>query len=343
MAQTPLSVLRYACHYLPEIFRPAAQMPAMYHLADSLLWVPSGIFECELGKNRSELAFAAGVIPSEPVWTLLQPFLLRTCQAPPNPLRQNLNRFLNAAQKPGFLQDFACSSLWFEWALPPGPHPPLLDGLYLKSDHLDHPSYALKDWKNFSEELFLALTGFPCPPLEKEQIDTVLGLLPESVQASYLGLMFARNNTLKLCLTCPELDSLKTLIARLELPTQAIFGLFDRQVAMLGDFWVLNLDLGPRFRQRWGLEAYLHPSYKQDGEIVKNWTYWLNALSLCTPEQAEGIRQWQTEPLPYEQDPAVRKANYKCLNHFKFISEEGELSLKAYLFFACRYLRTVSR
>ncbi|MBT9546791.1 MAG: hypothetical protein IV090_15490 [Candidatus Sericytochromatia bacterium] len=343
MAQTPLSVLRYACHYLPEVFKPAQQLTALYHLTDSLLWVPSGIFECELGKNRCELAFAAGVIPSEPVWTLLQPFLLRTSQALPDTVRGHLNDFLNQVQNPDFLKAIHGPSLWFEWALAAESGLPLLDGLYLKSDHLDHPQYAQQDWHNFVTEMYLALTGRPCPPLEKAQLDTVLGLLPESVQASYLGLMFARNNTLKLCLTCPELDSLKTLIARLELPTEAMFGLFDKQVAMLGDFWVLNLDLGPRFRKRWGLEAYLHPSYKQDGEIVRNWTYWLNALSLCTPEQAEGIRQWQTEPLPYDQDPAVRKANYKCLNHFKFISEAGELSVKAYLYFACRYLRTVSR
>jgi len=343
MGQAPLSVLRYACHYLPEVFKPAAHMPAMYDLADALLWVPSGIFECELGKNRHELAFAAGVIPSEPVWTLLQPFLLRSSQTLPNTVRSHLKDFLNQVQNPDFLKAIHGPSLWFEWALAADSGLPLLDGLYFKSDHLDHPQYAQQDWRNFVTEMYLALTGLPCPALERAQIETVLGLLPESVQASYLGLMFARNNTLKLCLTCPELDSLQTLITRLDLPSEAMTGLFERHLAMLGDFWVLNLDLGPTFRERWGLEAYLHPSHKQNREIVQNWTYWLNVLSMCTPEQAEGIRQWQSEPLPFEQDPAVRKANYKCLNHLKFISEGGELRVKAYLYFACRYLRTISR
>lgn len=343
MAPPPLSVLRYACHYLPEVFKPAAQMPAMYHLTDSLLWVPSGIFECELGKDRNELAFAAGVIPTEKVWTLLHDFLVQTCPATPTQLRPYLNRFLNQVKTPDFLQAFHCPSLWFEWALPGATGVPLLDGMYLKSDHLEHPIYAFQDWQNFSQGLYLALTGSPCPDLERAQIATVLSLLPERVQASYLGLMYARNNTLKLCLTCPELAGLKELILRLELPIEAMQGLFDRQLPLLGDYWVLNLDLGPRFRERWGLEAYLHNSSKQDPVLVNNWTYWLNALSLCSPEQAQGIRQWQTEPLPFEQNPEVQKANYKCLNHFKFIAEAGELRVKAYLYFACRYLRTFSR
>lgn len=329
-------MLEAALAYLPEVFQPPEQRPALQALATQLSWVPAGIFESRLGWGSPELAFAAGISTQDrDFWPLIAPFVARSCL--PGPSREPLLRALaNLFSAPP-----PWPQLWLEWALPAGPHLPYLDGLYLQADLRLHPVYSLRDWKNWFAALYQRLTGRDVPSEELSQVEEVLFGLPEAIPVSYVGVMPARDHSLKLCLCCPQRELLRPLIQRLDLAFAALQFLWDHPGRFCGDYWILNLDLGPLYKRRWGLEAYLYPQHQRNLEQVEVWLNWLKAEGLCTPEQRMGILRWQQEALPWEAWPEIAEGNYKCLNHIKLTSQDHSLSLKAYLFFSCRYLRQV--
>jgi hypothetical protein len=335
----PPSVLSIAFDLLPPIFKPLPQRASFLQLAKKLLWVPTGIFETTLGAEPNELAFAAGVSPQETlVWPVLAPFLSASYPQGKASEKQAFQDFITKLLVHDSPNRVIYPSLWCEWHLPSTDSQPILDGLYLQSDQIKHPAHSLKTWKTEFSKLFFVLTGDHCSAQIMRQIETVLFCLPESISISYVGVMFARNNSLKLCLLCRHITEVRYVVQQLKLPDQILSLGCDTQ-GLEADYWVLNLDLGILFGRRWGLEYYLAPNKKRSPEPVTRWTQWLQERGLCTQEQAQGINDWQRNDLPPEHVPDINLQNYKCLNHLKLISTDGLLSAKAYLFFACKYLR----